>query len=183
MSRKYKFQDQERLYFISTAIIEWIDVFTRPLYKDIVINSLKYCQQHKDLDIYAYCLMTNHLHLIIGTRGRKMEYTLRDMKQFTAKRILEEIETNSKESRKEWMLAKFEKAGKLNPGNDIYQFWQHDNHPIELASFSMFKEKLDYIHYNPVAEGFIIMLEDWLYNSAKSYCKEETGMLDIIVVG
>ena len=98
------------MYIISTAIIKWIDVFTRPLYTNIIIESLKYCQQNKDPDIYTYCLMTNHLHLIIGTRGRIMEHTLRAMKQFTAKKILEVIKNNSKESRKEWMLAKFEKA-------------------------------------------------------------------------
>ncbi|MBC7390010.1 MAG: transposase, partial [Opitutaceae bacterium] len=69
------------------------------------------------------------------------------------------------------------------PGNDIYQFWQHDNHPIELSSFSMFKEKLDYIHNNPVKEGFVTMPEEWLYSSARSYCTEEPGILEVIVVG
>ncbi len=112
-----------------------------------------------------------------------MEHTLRDMKQFTAKRTLEAFKNNTKESKREWMLAKFEKTGKLNPGNDIYQFWQHDNHPIKLSSFSMFKEKLDYIHNNPVKEGFVVMPEEWLYSSAKSYSTEEPGILEVIIVG
>jgi putative transposase len=183
MSRKYKFVDQSQLYFISTAIINWIDVFTRNTYKDILIDSLKYCQQHKDLDIYAYCIMTNHLHMIIGTRGRKMEDTLRDMKQYTARRILEEIKDNPTESRKDWMLWMFERAGKKNPGNEIYQFWQHDNHPIELTHTGMFKQKLDYIHDNPVTAGFVDKPEDWLYSSAKNYYTNELTKLEVMVIG
>jgi hypothetical protein len=71
MSRKYKFQDQDRLYFVSFAVVYWIDALTRKLYKDIIIDSLRYCQQAKGLELYAYCLMTNHVHLIIGSQDRK----------------------------------------------------------------------------------------------------------------
>jgi putative transposase len=112
MSRKYKFQDQDRLYFVSFAVVYWIDALTRKPYKDIMMDSLQYCQQVKGLELYVYCLMINHVHLIIGSQDRKMQDTLRDMKQFTAKRILKAIEENTEESRREWMLWMFERAGK-----------------------------------------------------------------------
>ena len=94
MSRKYKFLDQSKLYFVSFATVYWIDVFTRELYKQILIDSLKYCQQKKGLEIFAWCIMTNHVHLIIGTEGNKMEDILRDFKSFTSRELKETIKNN-----------------------------------------------------------------------------------------
>jgi len=78
MSVKYKIRDQTKLYFISFAVVYWLDVFIRNEYKDILIDNLKYCQEKKGLEIYAWCIMTSHVHLIIGTTGEKMEDILRD---------------------------------------------------------------------------------------------------------
>jgi hypothetical protein len=66
MSRKYKFNDKDKLYFASFAVIEWIDLFIRKEYKDIVVDSLKYCIQNKHLELYGRCIMTSHVHFIIG---------------------------------------------------------------------------------------------------------------------
>lgn len=182
MSRKCKFRSQDDLYFISTATVNWIDVFTRSLYKDIVMESLRFCQREKDLDICAWCLMTNHLHLIIGTRGRKLEHTLRDMKQFTAKRILEAVAEHPEESRRDWMLWMMERAGSRTPGNDIYQLWQHDNHPIAVFTAPVLLQKLHYIHQNPVVAGFVERPEDWLYSSAKNYYSTDLPLLDVLLI-
>src|SRR5690348_14852326 len=104
MSRKYKFKDQEKLYFVSFATVNWIDVFTRKIYKDIIIESLDYCIKNKGLEVYGYCIMTNHVHLVIGTSGSRMEDIIRDFKKHTSKEILKTIENNIQESRREWML-------------------------------------------------------------------------------
>lgn len=182
MRRKCKFQDQDQLYFVSFAVVYWIDALTRKLYKDIIIESLQYCQQAKGLELYAYCLMTNHVHLIIGSQGRKMQDTLRDMKQFTAKRILKAIEENTEESRREWMLWMFERAGKRLSSIEKYQFWQHDNHPIELNYNAILQQKLDYLHNNPVEAGFVTRPEDWLYSSAKNYLTDEVPLIEVILI-
>ncbi len=82
MSTKYKIRNQEALHFVSFATVEWIDVFTRPIYKDVIIASLKYCQEKKGLILYAWCLMTNHIHMIISSEGKnKQEDILRDFKK------------------------------------------------------------------------------------------------------
>ena len=121
------------MHFISFATIEWIDVFTRPLYKEVTIESLKYCQNNKGMTLYAWCLMTNHVHLIISSDGsNKQEDIIQDFKKYTAKRCLELIEGNTSESRKNWMLWIFESAGRKNSNNSKFQFWRQDNHPIEL---------------------------------------------------
>ena len=59
----------KELYFTTSTVVDWMDVFTRPVYKHIILESLRCCQQHKDLDIYAWVLMTNHLHMLVGTNG------------------------------------------------------------------------------------------------------------------
>ena len=74
MSRNYKIRGQEKLYFISFATVNWIDVFIRREYKDIVVDSLNFCVENKGLQIYAWCIISSHVHLIIGTKGdNKME--------------------------------------------------------------------------------------------------------------
>jgi len=84
MSRKYKFLDQDKLYFVSFAVVNWIDLFIRTEYKNILPDSWRYCQQHKGLDLYAWCIMTSHVHMIIGSRGENMEDIMRDMKKHTS---------------------------------------------------------------------------------------------------
>ena len=181
MSTKYKIRDQEKLYFVSFAVVDWIDVFIRNEYKDIVIDSLSYCQKNKGLEIYAWCIMTSHVHLIIGTHGKNMEDILRDFKSFTSRSLKIAIQENPVESRKEWMLSMMEDAGTKNSNNNDFQFWQQDNHPIELWDNYMMEQKLEYIHMNPVAAGFVSSPEDYVYSSARDYAGEK-GLLEIILI-
>ena len=87
MSRKYKFLDQSKIYFVSFAVINWIDLFIRNQYKNIVLDSLSFCQQNKGLELFAWCIMTSHLHLIMGTRKQNMEDILRDFKSYTSRQL------------------------------------------------------------------------------------------------
>ena len=58
----------KEMYFITSTVVDWVDVFTRPVYKHVIIESLEYCQKEKGLIIYAWVLMTNHLHVIVGAK-------------------------------------------------------------------------------------------------------------------
>ncbi len=178
MSRNYKFHDQQRAYFVTFTVINWIDVFTRRDYKDILVESLKYCMANKGLEVYAWVIMSNHVHLIIGIGDKPMQDILRDLKRHTSKTILKAIEDNPPESRRDWMLHQFEYAGRYNPNNEHYQFWQQDNHPIELWSKAVIDQKLDYIHDNPVKAGWVETPEHYLYSSARDYAGIK-GLLDI----
>jgi len=112
MSRKYKFRNQELPYFVTLTVVSWIDVFTRDVYREAFLESLKYCQRHKGLIVYAYCIMTNHIHMIIGTSGKPMQYILRDLKSYTSRTIKELISCpKTKESRRLWMIRIFKHAG------------------------------------------------------------------------
>ena len=95
------------LYFLTLTVVDWVDVFTRPAYRHILIDSLRYCQQNKGLELYAWCLMSNHLHLIAGTQDAyNLSDILRDFKKFSSKAILKAIQEEN-ESRKDWLLNRF----------------------------------------------------------------------------
>jgi REP element-mobilizing transposase RayT len=181
MSRRYKFHSQDNLYFVTYTTVNWIDLFTRDEYRNIVLDSLRFCQSNKGLEIYAWCFMTNHIHLIIGTSGEKMENILRDHKRHTSELITKAIETHSSESRREWILEQFSKAAESNSQNTKYQVWQQHNKPIVVYSEEVVYQYLDYIHYNPVKAGFVKQPEHWLYRSAVDYA-DQKGLLDVIPI-
>jgi len=181
MSRKYKFGDQDKLYFVSFAVVNWIDLFIRNEYKQIILDSWKHCRVNKGLEIYGWCVMTSHIHMIIGTQGDKLEGIMRDMKKHTSIELRKAIQNHPTESRREWILWMMERAGRKNSNNQNFQLWQQDNHPIELYDHKILHQKLDYIHYNPVEAGFVEKPEDYLYSSARNYYGMQ-GLLDILLV-
>jgi putative transposase len=169
MSRNYKIQDPDKANFISFATVYWIDVFSRKSYKDMVVDSIIFCINNKGLEVFAWCIMPSHVHLIIRGRQGKLEDIIRDLKRHTAKAVLKAIEENPQESRKEWMLWMFKRAGERNPNNSKYQFWQQHNQPIELFNAKVYDQKINYLHKNPVEEGFVENPWEYLYSSARDY--------------
>ena len=178
MSRKYKFRDNEKLYFISFAVVYWLDVFIRNDYRYELLDSWKYCMGNKGLEIYGWCIMTSHVHMIMGSNQDKLEGIVRDMKSYTSGRLRKAIQAHPQESRREWMLWMMERAGSKNKNNKGFQFWQQHNQPIELNTNSIMQQKLDYIHNNPVEAGFVENAEEWLFSSARDYCGNK-GLIEI----
>jgi putative transposase len=178
MSRAYKFKDQKKPYFVTFTTVNWIDLFTRKSYCDVLIDSIKYCQQKKSLIVYAWVIMPSHVHMIIGTNQKNMQDIMRDLKSFTSRRLKEEIKNHSQESRKEWLIWMFERAGKKNSNNQNWQLWQQDNQPIELWDNYMIDNKLKYLLNNPVEAGIVYRAEDYIYSSAIDYC-DEKGLIDV----
>jgi putative transposase len=166
MSHAYKFHKPEGLYFISFATVAWVDVFTRREYKDIVVDSLRFCQQEKGLLLFAWVIMSNHVHLIAAAQeGHRMQDIMRDLKKYTSKQIVKGIREHPGESRREWMLRIFREAGAANSNNTEYQFWQQHNKPIELSNNGMIERYSAYLHENPVKAGYVELAEDYVYCS------------------
>jgi len=178
VNRKYKFGDSDQLYFISYAVVYWIDVFTRAEYCDIVVQSWQFCQQNKGLKIYAWIIMPSHVHLIVGTEKDRLEDIIRDMKSFTSNQLKKAIFSNNKESRKTWMSQLMCEAGKRNSNNKRWQFWRQDNQPLEIPTADKFFQAMDYIHNNPVKAGLVRKQEDWKYSSAGDFYGEK-GPIDL----
>ncbi|MCB9224983.1 MAG: transposase [Crocinitomicaceae bacterium] len=184
MSRNYKFHNPEGAYFVSFAVVDWLDVFTRTEYKDILLDSLEFCQKNKGMEIYAWCIMTNHVHLAFKSIGEeKPEQILGDFKRFTSNAIVKAIKENPKESRREQLLEAFEKAAEKSSNVNKMQFWRHDNRPIEIWSNKVIAQKIKYIHTNPVEAGLVFRPEDYRYSSAIDYAGEEGLLPDVVVVG
>lgn len=182
MSRNYKFHNPEGVYFVSFTVVEWVDAFPRNEYKNILVDSLAFCQQEKGMEIFAWCIMTNHMHLVFRSiNGQKPELLLGDFKRFTSKAVVNAIMENLRESRKEWLLEKFRQAGATASNVKDYQFWQHNNKPIELWSNKVIYEKINYIHNNPVEKGLVYNPQDYVYSSARDYAGEE-GLIKGVIV-
>lgn len=183
MGRKYTFHDHSKLYFVTFTVINWIDAFIRDEYRNIIYRSIAYCQQNKNMEVYAYCIMTSHIHMIIGTETSNLSDIVRDFKSYTSRQIRLELEKSSTESRKEWMLWMFKRAGIKNERNIDFQFWQQHNHPIELNTLEKTQQRLNYIHENPVEAGFVEKAEDWLHSSAADYLGIRKGNIELIYLG
>jgi REP element-mobilizing transposase RayT len=169
MAFAYPIKDQGAIYFVTFTVHQWVDVFTRPTYRDILFENLCYCQASKGLNIYAWGLMSNHIHLIVSATNENLSDIIRDFKKYTSKKIVQAINENPKESRKEWLLLT------LKVGKDIW-FWEEGYHGIEIRDMSMFESKLNYIHLNPVRNGLVEKAEDYLLSSANDYLGIKKGI-------
>ncbi|MDR2885812.1 MAG: transposase, partial [Rikenellaceae bacterium] len=180
MPTGYQIKDQTQSHYLTLQVVYWVDVFTRRAYRDIVVESLRHCQQHKALDIFAYVIMSNHVHLLVRSGSGDLSGTIRDFKKFTSKAIIEAIKAGP-ESRREWMLRLFTHAAKRQNKQGEYQFWTHENHAEVIYSPEFIAQKAAYIHNNPVRARLVELPEEYLYSSARNYAGRES-LLDIIRV-
>ncbi len=168
-------------YFLTMTVVDWVDLFSRPVYKHLMVDSLNYCVGNKGLELYAWCLMSNHLHLIAGMREEgSISDFLRDFKKFTSKALIRAIQENP-ESRRDWMLNRFWYAGKNKPKIKYFKVWQDGNDAQQIESNAYLDEKLNYLHNNPVKAELVARPEDYLYSSARDYAGEK-GLVEIVIV-
>jgi REP element-mobilizing transposase RayT len=180
MKEGYTIKEQEKAHFITATVVDWIDVFSRKNYRDSIIECFDYCIKNKGMILYGYVIMSNHIHMIIQSNDGKLSDLLRDFKKFTAKTILEKIQSEP-ESRREWMLERFKLATETHSRNKNYQFWQYGNHAEEIFTEQFLWSKLDYIHMNPVRAGIVIKMDDYVYSSASNYMNV-TGIIQVEIV-
>lgn len=173
MSTKYKATTTEDCYFITITTVGWIDVFTRLNQKQNIISALQYCQSHKGLEIYAYCIMTSHIHMLCkATDGFILSDVIRDFKKYTSKKIIQTI-INEPESRREWILDYFKKSCEHLKKEQQYKVWQNGYHAEHIFSNKFIQQKIDYIHFNPVKDKIVSLPEDYYYSSARNYATLE----------
>jgi len=179
MSTKYKATEKEQAYFITITTVGWVDVFTRLSQKELLINSLKHCQVEKGLEIYAYCIMSSHIHMLCrATEGKILSDIIRDFKKYTSKSIINIIESQP-ESRREWMLKYFQDACAHLKREQQYKVWQDGYHAEIVYSNNFIKEKINYIHENPVKARIVSNAEDYIFSSARNYA-ELSSELEVI---
>ncbi|MCD9575987.1 REP-associated tyrosine transposase [Flavobacterium soyae] len=181
MSTKYKATTPENAYFITITTVGWVDIFTRLNQNYVIINALQYCQQSKNLEIYAYCIMSSHIHMLCrAVNGSVLSDIIRDFKKFTSKKIIQTI-IEEPESRREWLLKHFENACEHLKRAQKYKVWQDGYHAEVVESNWFVKQKVNYIHNNPVNSKIVTLPEDYFFSSARNYAGLSND-LDVIVL-
>ena len=177
MSTGYKIGKDDSAYYLTFQVVGWVDLFTRQVYRDIVVESIKFCQANKGLNLFAYVIMSNHVHLLAQSEQDNLSGFVRDFKNYTSKKFLEVV-LGDKESRREWMKVVFAYHGKLK-NKQTYQIWTHESHAEHVFSQKFIEQKVNYIHQNPVRNGLVANAEDYLYSSARCYAGM-SGPLEVI---
>lgn len=179
MSTKYKATIKGKAYFITITAVNWVDIFTRLEQRNVIVNALNYCVKQKGLEIYAFCIMPSHIHLLCRSQDDEvLANIMRDFKKFTAKKIIETIKTE-KESRRDWLLEMFKDSCKHLKRKQTYKVWQNGYH-AEIAESEWFVyRKLNYIHNNPVVDKIVDKPWEYVFSSARNYADME-GLVDVV---
>lgn len=216
---------EDSIFFITTTVIDWVDVFTREEYKRIIAESLDFCRRNKGLCIYGWVLMTNHLHMIVSHQidNGHLAKVIGDFKKFSSKKVIKAIIQNPQESRKRWLLEHFKEKNinenhdtscsrskvnkgvyvpvkdrgetKENPDNvttirmyrnesEHYHLWQRGYDSYCIANIKHLRQKMDYLHANPVKAGIVDNPMYYCYSSYPNYCgKKGLFEIDILDMG
>jgi len=169
---RYRVLDDHYPHFITATINNWVPVFTRPEAVHIVLDSLRFLQQSSGFEIFGYVIMENHLHLI--ARSHDLGHDIQRFKSYTAKQIVDLLKHRN-DSRLLYALELYKRPHKAE---STYQVWEEGSHPQLVESEEILKQKLDYMHQNPVKRGYVDCAEHWRYSSARNYAGQE-GLLDV----
>ena len=167
MSESYRFVEN-RVHFITFAVVGWMDVFTRREYAEYLLENLTYCRMNKGLRLYEFVIMPNHLHLIASAEQGNLGEIMRDFKSFTSKELVKRIAANPCESRKEWMLRVFREHGAANRYNKVHQFLQQSNRPILLDDPRRYEQRRRYLLLNPLRAGLVNDETAYMWSSANA---------------
>jgi REP element-mobilizing transposase RayT len=168
MPHDFQIHKQDATYFLTMTAIEWVDAFSRIEHKDLLCDSLNHNVNKKGLEIFAYVIMSNHMHMITRAKEGNLSNVIRDFKKFTSGTLMHAIEFG-RESRKEWMMEMFSRGGQKQKKKSKRQLWQYNNHAEEVYSPKFTLTKINYIHYNPVEAGLVDRPEHYRYSSAIDY--------------
>ena len=173
MRSRYRINDETTSHFVTSTIVEWLPVFTTAACCDIVVHSLEYCRQQKQLRIHAWVIMDNHFHAIVS--GPCLAQTIANLKKFTAHSILEQLTIEGRE----WLLNQLVYFRAAHKHASAPQVWQEGVHPQSIRSDKVMLQKLEYVHNNPVKRGFVASPEHWRYSSAHEWLKGGTPLLRV----
>ena len=180
----YFIADQFAAHFLTFTVVGWVDLFNRKECRDILIESMRYCQKNKALIIHAYVIMGNHMHVVWRAKENSegLSAIVRDFKRYTSNKLIKWVLESNKESRKAWLKVVFQYHAKFNKNNKNYQVWKRDNKPKVLIHPRFTLRKINYIHNNPVKARLVRKPEEYIYSSAGNYFGSEDNLLEVTVI-
>ena len=150
-------------HFLTCTLVNWMPLFGNMEIAQIIIDSLNFLQCQQRLTLYGYVIMENHLHLIAAAANLSKE--IANFKSFTARSIIDLLEKNNAS----YVLNQLEFHKLKHKTKQDYQLWQEGFHPQAISNEEMFRQKLDYIHHNPVQRGYVDEPSHWRYSSYRNY--------------
>jgi putative transposase len=169
---RYLITEPDKPHFMTCTVMEWLPVFTRPETVQIVLDSWRFQRKHAGLRLYGYVILENHLHFI--AQAQNLNKCVSSFKSFTAGQIIDYLQTQKAER----LLQRLRFSKRAHKVDREYQFWQEGVHAEMIFNEAMMREKLDYIHANPVKRGYVSLPEHWRYSSAANYMGLG-GLIDI----
>ena len=160
---RYRVYETDQPYFLTCTVVGWLPVFTRPETFQIVYDSWTWFHQRERLKVFAYVILENHLHLIAS--GAELSKDVGIFKSYTARQILDFLEARNARA----LLRQFRSEKAAHKSDRTYQVWQEGSHPEEIQGEEMMWQKIEYIHDNPVARGYVDDPLHWRHSSARNY--------------
>jgi len=174
MSRtRYRIFESEYPYFLTCTIVAWLPVFAYPRFVESILDSWRFLQRERHVDIFGYVILENHLHWIAAAKD--LEQQVARFKSFTARRILDGLEQDGFATLRQEL-----RYFKLRHKTDQHhQLWQEGSHPQQMQNETMMRQKLEYMHYNPVRRNYVDDPVHWRYSSARSYAGQP-GLIEVV---
>ncbi len=169
---RYKVKLNDAPHFVTCTVVEWLPIFTRPQAVDIVLGSLRHLQTTNEMILYGFVIMENHAHFIIS--GENPDRIMGRFKSFTARNIIDWLVEKGEKS----LLRQLKHAKLAHKTDREYQLWQEGVHPVLIQGEEMMRQRLQYMHDNPVRRGYVDDAVHWRYSSARNYAGME-GVLDV----
>lgn len=169
---RYKIIDNNAPYFLTITVVNWIPLLSSPMVQQILLDSLRFLQTQERLVLYAYVILENHLHLVASSTDLSKE--IGDFKSYTARQIIDYYEGVQAHN----ILKQLAFHKKRYKHDRDYQLWQEGSHPQRIQDMTMLRQKVEYIHYNPVQRGWVDTPTDWRLSSARNYAGQG-GLLDV----
>ena len=162
MSRsRYKIINDDTPYFLTAIVVNWLPLFGTPAVTQILLDSLRFLQQNQKIPLFAYVIMEHHLHLVAS--APKLSKAMGSFKSYTARQIIEYYQQRNST----YVLEQLAFHKKLYKQDRNYQLWQEGSHPQEIQGIEMMRQKVEYIHNNPVMRGWVDLPTDWRYSRAE----------------
>jgi putative transposase len=174
---------RDACYFLTLNVVDKIDLFVRPAYKQVIADALNHFIAIKEVVVYSWCLMSSHLHLMITTaEGTGPAHFERDFKKYTTPELAKTIEMEI-DFRRDWMMQRFEDFSKSLRRIEKFNLWQNCSSPLHIDSSQpkLLLERIDHIHENPVRERIVELPEAYWFSSARDYAGLK-GLVNVKVV-
>ena len=161
--QKMKFSEFYPDYFTAT-ILEWQHLLKPDKYKDIIVSSLQFLVSEKRIVLYGFAIMDNHIHLIWQVQqGHFPKDVQLSFMRYTAQMIIKDLRNQHPAVLERFLVKASDRK---------YQVWERNPLSVALWNQTVFRQKLDYIHNNPVAAGLCAFAANYHYSSASFYEKE-----------